>query len=389
MGFHPLLLGLSMIIHCTVVHVRTDTRIRIKEVRALAKEFPHQVQLFVLDGQGCELDEIGRFNIVDIGKPFSNKALRMTIGVWRMYGAVKAHRPRIVHCHDPELIPMGLFLRLSGIKVIYDVHENVPQQLRGKYWIPPLLRRPLSWIVAIVEWWAGKVLSAFVAATPSIARRFPKEKTSTVQNFPIAGELTVPVSVPYLQRPPHFAYIGGISVVRGIFEMIDGMEQVSSPSARLQVAGGFHPMELQLEAREQPGWARVDFFGWASRTQVAEILGSVRAGLVLFHPMPNHVDSQPNKLFEYMAAGLPIIASDFPLWRELIDEIGCGLLVNPNDSHAIARALEWVLDHPSEASLMGERGKVAVEQRLNWEVEARKLVTLYQGLLESPGQPTP
>jgi glycosyltransferase involved in cell wall biosynthesis len=378
-----------MIIHCTVVHARTDTRIRIKEVRTLASELPRQVALFVLDGQGCEIDGVGGFDIVDIGKPFSARALRMTIGVWRMYRAVKARRPIIVHFHDPELIPMGLCLRLSRIKVIYDVHENVPQQLRGKYWIPKVLRRPLSWIVGRLEWWAGKVLSAFVAATPSIARRFPEDKTCTVQNFPITGELIEPVSRPYHQRPPHFAFIGGISAVRGIFEMIAGIEQVSSPLARLQMAGGFQPEELLSRAKQRPGWARVDYHGWAARTKVAQILGSVRAGLVLFHPMPNHVDSQPNKLFEYMAAGLPVIASDFPLWRELIDGVGCGLLVNPNDSLAITGALEWILDHPNEAAVMGERGRAAVEQRLNWDVEARKLVTLYRLLLESTDRAVP
>lgn len=373
-----------MIIHCTVVHVRTDTRIRIKELQTLAREFPEQVMLFVLDGRGSEIDEIGRFRIVDIGKPLSNRILRMTAGVWRMYRAVREQHPEIVHFHDPELILMGLCLRLSGIKVIYDVHENVPQQLLTKYWIPSFLRRPLSWIVATVEQLAGKLLSAFVAATPSIARRFPADKTVTVQNFPIDGELTVPVSVPYLERPPHFAYIGGISVVRGIFEMIDGVGQVPSPAVRLQIAGGFQPSELQASAADRPGWARVDFHGWAGRSQVAEILGNVRAGLVLFHPIPNHLDSQPNKLFEYMAAGLPIIASDFPLWRELMDEVGCGLLVNPEDSDAIARAMQWILDHPNEACSMGEKGRVAVEQRLNWDVEARKLAALYKRMSNSP-----
>lgn len=336
--------------------------------------------LFVLDGQGPELDEIGGFKIADIGKPFSNRVLRMTAGVWQMYRAVRVQRPEIVQFHDPELILMGLCLRLSGIKVIYDVHENVPQQLLAKFWIPSILRRPLSWIVAIVERLAGKFLSAFVAATPSIAERFPADRTVTVQNFPIDGELTVPVSVPYRERPPHFAYIGGISVVRGIFGMIDGVQQVPLGSVRLQVAGGFQPNELQSSAAARPGWARVEFHGWARRAEVAQILGNVRAGLVLFHPMPNHLDSQPNKLFEYMAAGLPIIASDFPLWRALIDEIGCGLLVNPEDSSAIARAMQWILDHPNEAQSMGERGKAAVQKHLNWEVESEKLIKLYRDM---------
>jgi glycosyltransferase involved in cell wall biosynthesis len=139
-----------------------------------------------------------------------------------------------------------------------------------------------------------------------------------------------------------------------------------------------------------PGWARVDFHGWADRPAVARILASCRGGLVLFHPEPNHVTAQPNKMFEYMAAGLPVIASDFPLWREIVDGAGCGLLVDPMDPAAIARAMQWIIDHPEEAAEMGRRGRAAVEHTYNWEAESTKLIELYRRLLPAPeeGRPT-
>jgi hypothetical protein len=107
----------------------------------------------------------------------------------------------------------------------------------------------------------------------------------------------------------------------------------------------------------------------------------MRVGLVILHPNINYVQSQPVKLFEYMAAGLPVIASDFPLWREIIDGAKCGLLVDPFDVKGIAEAITWLLEHPHEAELMGKRGQEAVYQKFNWNTEADKLIACYNELI--------
>ena len=106
-------------------------------------------------------------------------------------------------------------------------------------------------------------------------------------------------------------------------------------------------------------------------------------GLVVLHPTRNYLDALPVKMFEYMAAGLPVIASDFPLWRKIIDGAGCGLLVDPLDPQAIAEAIDWVLAHPEEAEAMGRRGREAVEAIYNWERESETLVNLYKQFLSN------
>lgn len=372
----------SEIIHFTTVHPRSDTRIRVKETATLAQDLSRPVALFVQDGKGHERDNASGVEVVDTGSPPAGRARRMILGAWRMYKAVRAARPRVAHFHDPELIPVGLALKFSGIKVVYDVHEDVPRQIRSKHWIAPWLRRPVAWAVEAFEWLGGRAFDGVVAATPTIARRFPDPKTVTVQNFPILAELVTTDLGPYGQRPPHFAYIGGITGIRGSREMVEAIGRVAEPECRLQLAGGFTPAAHGDELATLPGWERVAFHGWASRPEVAAILGNVRAGLVVLHPTRNYPDAYPVKMFEYMAAGLPVIASDFPLWREIVDGAGCGLLVDPQDQAAIAGAMEWLLAHPEEAEAMGRRGRAAVEDQYNWVPEGEKLKLLYQRLLE-------
>jgi glycosyltransferase involved in cell wall biosynthesis len=266
--------------------------------------------------------------------------------------------------------------------VVYDVHEDVPRQILAKFYLPVVIRKPVAWAMEAVEWIAGRYFDAIVPATPKIAGRFPADKTVVVQNFPILEELVAPEPVPYDQRPPHFAYVGGITRARGAREIVEAIGLVSSGEAGLRFAGAFSPQNLQPEIEVISGWAKVDFLGWADRKQVANLLSSVRAGLVLFHSGPNHCSAQPNKMFEYMAAGLPVLASDFLLWRQIVDEVGCGLLVDPQDPAAIAQAMQWILDNPQEAEAMGRRGRVAVEEKYNWEREAEKLIGLYKELMQ-------
>lgn len=369
----------AVIAHLTTLHPRWDPRIRLKEVASLARALDADVRLYVQDGQGDEVDP-GGYRIIDIGPRSPSRLSGMIKGGLRMIAAVRRARPDVVHFHDPELLPWALLLRLSGTKVVYDVHEDLPRLIRHSpafpAWLRPLLPIPAS----VFEWVGARLLSAQVAATPDIAARFPSRKTVLVQNHALIGELHAPMQVPMRERPQEFAYIGGISLGRGILQMLDAITQVPEP-AKLAIAGWFAKTREQELAEACPGWRRVRALGIKSRDEIAELLSRARAGLVLFQPLPNNIAGRPIKLFEYMSAGLPVIASDYPRWREIVDGAGCGLLVDPEDPAAIAHAMQWMLDHPDEAQAMGERGRRTVLERYSWESEATKLVDLYTSRL--------
>jgi glycosyltransferase involved in cell wall biosynthesis len=130
----------------------------------------------------------------------------------------------------------------------------------------------------------------------------------------------------------------------------------------------------------------VDALGFVDRESVRATMARSMAGMVLFHPEPNHIDAQPNKMFEYMSAGIPVIASNFPLWREIIEGAKCGICVSPLDPEEIAGTIRWIIEHPAEAKQMGKNGRRAVEERYNWDIEEKKLLGFYSTLAHAKAQ---
>jgi glycosyltransferase involved in cell wall biosynthesis len=375
---------LPPLVHLTTVHPRRDVRIFHKEAQTL-RALGRPVILVVADGMGDEEKSPDSVRIVDVG-PVKGRLARALSGSWRAMRAVMALRPAVVHFHDPELIPMALILKTLGYTIVYDVHEDVPRQILDKHWIPRPLRWTVSKGVTAIERVAKWSFDGFIAATPHIGAKFPASRTVVVQNYPIPSELVIEDGLPYADRPQCVTYIGGIARPRGALEMIKAMPLiVDRPDTRLEIAGPMTPASLEDELRGLAGWQAVTYHGLVDRAAVARILGSARVGLVTLHPTPAYLEALPVKMFEYMAAGLPVIASDFPLWRNIVTEARCGLLVDPKNPSAIADAIRWILDHPEEAEAMGRRGQKAVTTIYTWDLEEKKLIALYERLL-APGR---
>jgi glycosyltransferase involved in cell wall biosynthesis len=362
--------------HLSSVHPLDDVRIQPKECKALV-DAGFEVSLVIPTSSDQVLDGV---KIRSVPVPRSRRE-RLGATIWKVYRAALAERADVYHFHDPELIPIGVLLKLRGAKVIYDVHEDVPRQILDKQWLPARTRRAISLMTALLERFVARMLDGIVTATPSIGKRFPPKKTVAVQNFPRLSEFgPTEGALAYSERASTVLYVGRVSDVSGTRELIQGMNRVSRRDARLTIAGICRPASLEAELRASPGWTRVDFLGWKERQAVALLMGRSRVGVVTYLPLPNHLEAQPTKLFEYMAAGLPVIASDFAWWRELLAPVGCSLFVDPQDPDAIANAIDWVLSNPTEAEAMGRRGQAAVRERLNWEAQARLLAAFYERL---------
>jgi glycosyltransferase involved in cell wall biosynthesis len=358
----------------TSVHFRRDTRILLKECASLARA-GHRVTLVVADGLPGET--VHGVEIRSVPKS-SGRLARMAFAPWHVFRAARRLKADCYHLHDPELIPAGLLLRLLGARVIYDAHEDLPKQLRSKPYLPTWATRPMAGAARLFLRTALPWFSGVVAATPAIARSlgFLRIPLVAVNNYPMAGELDAGVERENAS-PSRVCYVGAIARIRGVREMIQALRSLPT-EVHLILAGPFEDAALEQECRAFPEWARVEYRGAVGRNEVRAILGQSLAGLVPFHPAPNHMEAQPNKLFEYMSAGLPVIASDFPLWRELLGNGAFGLCVDPLDPEAIARAIAMLRGDPGRADAMGRRGREAVETRFSWEHEVAGLFKLYE-----------
>jgi glycosyltransferase involved in cell wall biosynthesis len=219
-----------------------------------------------------------------------------------------------------------------------------------------------------------------VTAEPYVQERFVgrSPRVVTVNNFPMLEEFARPDAA-WDGKENAVCYAGSISELRGAREMLAA---ITIAETKLLLAGRFSPAGLEDELASDPGWGRVEFLGVLSREGLAAMLGRARAGLVVLHPVPNYLDANPTKMFEYMSAGIPVVASNFPAWARIVDAHRCGLCVDPTSPAAIGEAITWLLEHPAEAEEMGRNGRRAVEAMYNWQAEESSLLGLYQQLLE-------
>jgi len=210
---------------------------------------------------------------------------------WRAFRLALHQKADIYHFHDPELLLTGVLLKLfTRGRVIYDVHEDLPKQILNKQWIPRCLRWITAWCSKLTEMAGSRFVDRIVVATPAIARRFLKSRTVLVQNFPKMGELVGDKTTAYKKRPHVAVYVGGISRIRGLEEMVRAVGLLPDKAGvRLVLAGSFSPPELENDVQQLTGWKRVDYLGWQSREGVKKLLSEARVGLVLFHPAPNHM----------------------------------------------------------------------------------------------------
>jgi glycosyltransferase involved in cell wall biosynthesis len=377
---------LPKVIHLTSVHSPTDTRIFIKECRTLSRA-GYDVG-YIVPGRAAS-ERIDGVRIIAISDWETNRLMRMTVRTCRVFLRCLREKADIYHFHDPELIPVGLLLKRLGKTVIYDVHEDVPEQIRSRHWLPDKWKKPVSSLVAALERIAARRMDAVVTATPFLEERLRgvSREIVTVRNYPIVDELMVErdgSNAVMTHKPVVVTYVGDLTEPRGVFEMVEAIDIVNQQrEATLNLGGNFSHAELRQRLEQLSGWRHVQYLGWLERPQVRATLGRSDIGLVLIHPEPRYTLAYPVKLFEYMAAGLPVIGSNFPVWREIIEGNQCGICVEPLQPGEIAEAIRWLMDHPDEAREMGKNGQKAVKDKYSWDSEAQTLLALYRRVTPS------
>lgn len=360
---------MKRICHITTVHSRYDVRIFHKECKSLSKKY--EVFLIVADGLGTEIKD--NVSIIDIGLRQKSKIKRSYIDSKNAFKKAIELNCELYHFHDPELMFVGKKLKKYGKIVIYDVHEDIPKQIGIRVPGPKFIKNTFSFLIKIIEHYNSKFFNAIITSTPYIENRIKNinKNVLSIKNYPIINEFSIPE---WENKNNSICYIGAITENRGIIAILDSL---SFHNFKLILAGKFENPEIEVICRNHKNWKKVDFRGFVDRAGISDILSKSKIGLVTLLPIQNYLDSLPIKMFEYMAAGIPVVASDFPLWKDIIIENKCGICVNPLKSEEISIAVKNLIENDNSSKKMGESGRISVKKKFNWELEEQKLFNLY------------
>jgi glycosyltransferase involved in cell wall biosynthesis len=365
----------------TTVHSPFDTRIFHKEIQSLRKA-GYEVVLIAPHKRN---ETIAGVRILALAKA-KNRLLRIMTLLFVAYRKAKAENADIYHLHDPELLLIGKLLQENGHPVIYDMHENLPKQVLHKGWIKPFLRKPVARLVSIFEKFLLSDLVVIFAEHSYKSDYTWIRQCATVLNMPLKEQLRPRRTSREGSDIPIIGYMGVVSQVRGSETMVLALAILKDKGIKVnfECIGNVdesHKERLLTLCRENDLSEEVTFRGRMSATAGWKLIGDCDIGLAVLHPIPNYLESYPTKLFEYMALGIPVIASDFPLWRQVVEHNECGICVDPLQPMAIAEAICKLLSNPELASEMGRNGRRAVEEKYNWANEEKKLLALYEQLL--------
>lgn len=347
--------------HVSSVHARTDTRVVVRECGSLERS-GHEVTL-VIEGDNENKNGI---RIIGAGIQPSSRIKRMIFFAPKVYKIAREIDADIFHFHDPEMIPYALKIKKLGKRIVYDIHENNSAAIMDKKWIPVVIRKPISVFFEQYELKKIKLFDGVIVVTKGLEKKYKKyaQNIEIVNNYPDLSDIVFHEK-PFKERDRIIGYAGNMSPLYGeeiIYEAMKGVD------GNLVLAGGYATKETE----------NITVLGRINRTEVNDLYGRSRLGIVLYQPAGNNSEAQPAKLFEYMAAGLPVVASDFPLWKEIVEQNKCGICVNPQDPEKVREAIVYLLDHPEEAQLMGRQGYHLVKEKMNWNNEFLKIEKLYK-----------
>lgn len=362
--------------HVTSMHPVFDTRIFIKECGSLQKKY--EVYLVASNVENQIKDGI---HIIGVSMP--PHGIRKMLTTKPIIDAAMKVDADVYHFHDPELMAVGVKFKKKGKKIIFDYHENYAEYLLTKEWVPRLLRKPFSKFFLLFE---KRYLSKYnyvITVTPHILERLLTYNKNTVQitNYPIYQDIE-----DNRKWGKSVCFVGGIIPEWMHYNII---EALSNTTARYHLAGPVISDSYLNRLKESKGWSKVEYTGGRiSYDKVFNYIQECSAGLAIStYNDPNAGYKQGtlgvNKLFEYMMAGIPIIASELVLWKEIIDKYDCGICVDPDDINSIATAIDYLVSNPEVAKIKGDNGKKAAAQYFNWSTQESILYDVYNKLIES------
>lgn len=362
------------VLHISTAHPPYDPRIVFKQCQTLSEHYEVFCALPHADptvAPGIRFIRLPYFKRV-VWRILLTCPLILLRGLWL--------RPKVVHLYAPEFIPFTYLFRVMGARVIYEVQENLHKKMHLKtlnrgfllekafWWFDQLARR--HFFLVFTE---HGYLTTYTGLTKPYA---------VIYNYPLLSFLE-PFRRPYQPNKdtPSFFYIGLLSFERAFDTLVDALANLKSNYPQFTVDLFGRRTFTNTALAQLPHFKHVRnhlrFYGYTDQRMAFSSITGATAGLALLKPVGDYPESYPTKLFEYMALGLPVVTSDFPLYRAVVEQNKCGICVSADNAQQITDALTYLIEHPDEARAMGQRGRQAVEKTYNWHSESLKLLRFY------------
>lgn len=378
---------MTRICHFTSVHKAYDTRIFLKECRSLARA-GYDVKLVA---QHHTAETVDGVEIIPVNRKGKGRLSRVLFFGWKVFFVALKTKSQVYHFHDPELVPAGILMRLLGKKVIFDIHENIARQIKAKDYLP--FNKLISKLYGVVDWISAKLFFIILAENSyeKIYSKWTKEY-EIVLNMPDFDFL-----LPFQNVDRKYShtielyYVGGITFVRGIGTIVKALSELKSRGLNVMFhCVGPYDDSVMKEIEALPEFRNVEnsiFFYGPKRLDLAlEMSKKCHIGLSILLPIENYLESYSTKIFEYMAIGLPVITSNFELYRNVIEKHECGFCVDPKNPVELANKIIYLAKHPEVMTAMGRNGVKAAKSYYNWQHEEEKLLNVYRSKLKlQPG----
>lgn len=363
--------------HITSAHRRYDLRILKKECVSLAKE-GYEVSLLVFDDLPDE--DIDNVRIISVGDHKPNRVERIKSGKKILKKALILDS-RIYHLHDPELLWVGMKLRKQGKIVIFDSHEDVPVQIMDKTYIPKAIRKLISYLYENYEKMCFKKFNGLISVTPHIVDRLKRinKNTEMITNYPI---VVLEEADESFKDRKVICFVGGITYQWNLEIILEAIEEMEG--IELVLAGNANYRYLEL-LKNMRGWSKVTYLGNIPHSEVKSVYAKSCIGMALNESsqLRDYGSLGNTKIFEYMSAALPIICTNYPLWKEIVQINQCGICVDPRNKAEVKNAIEMLLSDVKFAQKAGNNGLLAIQREYNWKTQEKKLVDFYQKLLNN------
>lgn len=276
--------------------------------------------------------------------------------------------------HDPDLLPAGLILKLFGRRVIYDVHDDYEASFKDRFRNRRWLRGWVPWL----WWWfernVARVFDGVIVVDQHLARKFTRCNPVILGNYPRVD--FTPAAQAENEKTFNLIYVGGVTRERGVGMVLEALRRLPMPELRLHIIGTSREGDLLDELRAEP---RVVLHGRVPWTELHRYYVRAHVGLALYQPLAGFVTVDHSvKIVEYMAAGLPVLCSNFPGLKKFVEEAGCGWTVPPDDPEAIADKIRQLMENTEIRRQLGATGRRLFESEYNWERHERDLAELYE-----------